>query len=55
MASTSIPKGSLENYAHMVQAKVEKFEEDEKKFGGLTEQEILDAEQLVDPNARAMN
>jgi hypothetical protein len=32
---------------------VEKFEEEEKKFG-LTEEEIREAESIIDPNARAM-
>lgn len=35
-------------------AKVERFEE-EKKLGGLTEQEIKEAEYLMDPNQKAMN
>lgn len=33
---------------------MEQFQE-EKKFGGLTEEELREAEQLVDPNARAMS
>lgn len=36
-------------------AKVERFEEEEKKYGGLTEEEIREAEAIIDPNARAMN
>lgn len=35
-ANAQMPKGSLENYAIQVQAKVERFEEDEKRYG-LTE------------------
>lgn len=52
-ANSHLPKGSLENYAQHIQAKVELFEE-EKKFGGLTEEELREAENLMDPNARAM-
>jgi hypothetical protein len=32
---------------------VEKFEE-EKRFGGLTEEELREAEYLMDPNAKMM-
>lgn len=53
-ANSQMPKGSLEHYAQTVQAKVEQFEE-EKKFGGLTEEELREAETIVDPNARSMN
>jgi hypothetical protein len=53
-ANTQIPKGTMEHYASIVQAKVEQFEEEEKKYGGLTEQEIREAEAIIDPNARAM-
>ena len=52
-ANNQMPKGSLENYAIQIQAKVERFEEDEKKHG-LTEQEIKEAEAIIDPNARSM-
>jgi nuclear GTP-binding protein len=48
-----MPKGSLENYAIQIQAKVERFEEEERK-DGLTEQEIKEAEAIIDPNARSM-
>lgn len=54
-ANAQMPKGSLEHYASVVQAKVEQFQEEEKKYGGLTEQEIREAEAIIDPNARAMN
>ena len=57
-AQRTLPGGTLENYAASVKAKVEKFEE-EKKLGGLTEQEINEATNLMaksgeidDPNAR---
>ncbi len=33
---------------------MEQFEE-ERKFGGLTEEELREAEAIIDPNARAMN
>jgi nuclear GTP-binding protein len=33
---------------------VEQFEE-ERKFGGLTEEELREDEAIIDPNARAMN
>lgn len=49
-----MPSGSLEHYALSVQAKVEKFQEEEKKYG-LTEEEIREAESIIDPNARAMS
>jgi nuclear GTP-binding protein len=49
-----MPKGTLEHYAMAVQAKVERFQEEEKRHG-LTEEEIREAEALLDPNARAMN
>ena len=52
-ANAQMPKGSLENYAFQIQAKVERFEEEEKK-NGLTEEEIREAESIIDPNARAM-
>ena len=52
-ANAQMPKGSLENYAQLVQARVERFEEE--KNDGLTEQEIKDAEAIIDPNARAMS
>jgi nuclear GTP-binding protein len=55
MANSAIPKGSLENYANVVQAKVERFAEEEKKYGGLTEEEVREAESIIDPNARAMS
>ena len=57
-AQKSLPGGTLENYAASCQAKVQQFEE-EKKMGGLTEQEIREATDLMvksgeinDPNAR---
>lgn len=53
-ANSQMPKGSLEHYAQSVQAKVEQFEE-EKRVGGLTEEEIREAESIIDPNARAMH
>ena len=53
-ANQQMPSGSLEHYALSVQAKVEKFQEEEKKFG-LTEEEIREAEAIIDPNARAMS
>lgn len=49
-----MPSGSLEHYAMTVQAKVEKFHEEEKRHG-LTEEEIREAESIMDPNARAMS
>lgn len=49
-----MPRGSLEHYAQSIKAKVEMFEE-EKKFGGLTEAELKEAENLMDPNAKSMN
>ena len=59
-AKKSLPQGSLENYAATVNAKVEKFEE-ENKFGGLTKAEIEEATSLMvkageidDPNLRQM-
>ena len=59
-ASRTLPSGSLENYAAEVNAKVERFEEETKK-GGLTDQEIRDATNLMiksgkinDPEARKM-
>jgi nuclear GTP-binding protein len=52
-ANAQMPKGSLENYAIQIQAKVERFEEEERK-DGLTEQEIKEAEAIIDPNARSM-
>ena len=55
LAKSQIPKGTMENYATLVQAKVERFEEEEKKYGGLTETEVREAESILDPNARAMN
>ena len=55
-----MPRGTLENYAAQVQAKVLNFEE-EKKMTNLTEAEIREATQLMvqageidDPNARQM-
>lgn len=53
-ANAQMPKGTLENYAIQVQAKVERFEEEEKRYG-LTEEEIREAEAIMDPNARAMS
>ncbi len=53
-ANQQMPRGSLEHYAQTVQAKVEQFEE-EKKFGGLTEEELREAENIIDPNAKSMN
>ena len=53
-ANNQMPKGTLENYATQVNAKVEQYTE-EKKFGGLTEEELREAESIVDPNARQMN
>lgn len=53
-ANAQMPKGTMEHYAQQVQAKVEQFAED-KKVGGLTEAELLEAENLMDPNARAMS
>jgi nuclear GTP-binding protein len=55
MANSQLPKGSMEHYAAIVQAKVEKFEDEEKKYGGLTEEELREAESIIDPNARAMS
>jgi seryl-tRNA synthetase len=59
-ASRTLPQGTLENYAANVQAKVNRFEEETKK-GGLTDQEIKDATNLMvkvgeinDPEARKM-
>ena len=52
-ANAQMPKGSLENYAIQIQAKVERFEEEERKEG-LTEQEIKEAEAIIDPNSRSM-
>lgn len=52
-ANQQMPSGSLEHYAMSVQAKVEKFKEEEKRHG-LTEEEIREAESIMDPNARAM-
>lgn len=49
-----MPSGSLEHYAMTIQAKVEKFQEEEKRHG-LTEEEIREAESIMDPNTRAMS
>jgi hypothetical protein len=53
-ANSQMPKGTMENYATVISAKVEKFEE-ETKYGGLTKAELEEAQQLVDPNSRSMN
>ena len=60
VAQKTLPRGTLENYAASVKAKVEKYEE-EKKMGGLTEKEISEATNLMaqageidDPNLRQM-
>ena len=59
-AKKTLPRGTLENYAAQVQAKVLNFEE-EKKLTNLTDAEIREATQLMvdvgeidDPNARQM-
>jgi nuclear GTP-binding protein len=54
-ANSQMPKGTMEHYAVQVQAKVECFEEEEKRYGGLTEKELREAENILDPNARAMS
>ena len=46
-----MPKGTLENYALQVSAKVEKYEEEKKQqFGGLTKDEFEEANLIMDPN-----
>lgn len=60
LAKKSLPGGTLENYAAQVKAKVITFEE-ENKFDGLTEREVIEATalmvksgQIEDPNLRQM-
>jgi len=60
LAKKSLPGGTLENYAAQVKAKVISFEE-ESKFNGLTEREVIEATalmvksgQIEDPNSKQM-
>ena len=46
---------NMETYIQEVQAKVNKYEEEKNEFGGLTKEEVEEAKQLMDPNAKQMN
>lgn len=54
-AGSQLPKGTLENYAVQIQAKVDQYEEEKKEYGDLTKEEFLEAQKLMDPNAKLMN
>lgn len=49
-ANSSLQKGTLENYAVEVKAKVQKYQEENKEYGGLTKEEYEEAKNLIDPN-----
>ena len=52
-AKQHIPEGNLESFAQEIKRKVESFEK-EKKYDGLTKEEIEEAQQLIDPNSGAV-
>lgn len=49
-ANSSLQRGTLENYAVEVKAKVQKYQEENKEYGGLTKEEYEEAKNLIDPN-----